>query len=233
MAYLHGEFRNTNNDLIRVEMKSPEGVAEYVIDEDTSQIHFAGDPIEITSECDSLFEVIIKKSAKITLVTTHYLGEYLFAANEKSVTVKIYKNDVIIFDGYVEPNTFSQPWAYEYETFDINCIDKLSCLQYEYPCRQTEYRTYKEQNNVYSFKKYLSDILPANTYWDNSKTTDGQPFDKNIFDMLGVSLNVFLGEDEEDMMNNEEILFEILQYLNLHIIQEGEDFIIFDWKSIY
>ena len=32
--------------------------------------------------------------------------------------------------------------------------------------------------------------------------------------------------------NFEEMLNEILKYLNLHMIQEGEDFYIFDWKTV-
>lgn len=228
-TYIHGTFKNINNDNIEVQIRSELGTKEYVIGEDdNSKLFFDVDPVTIETECEDMFTNIIKKSCKITLVTSLFLGDVLFAANEKSVTVKVFKNDNIIFDGFVEPNTYSQPWANQLETFEINCIDYLGCLQYEYITDTSNYANVKQQNNIYSFKHYLQDFLPSNTYWDKSKLVDNE----SVFEKAGVSLNVFLGDDEDDLMNNEEILKEILQYCNLHIMQEGSNFIIFDWNTI-
>lgn len=68
----------------------------------------------------------------------------------------------------------------------------------------------------------------GSVFYDMSKKVNGE----SALDKCGVSVQAFLGDGEDDVMNYEDILKELLQYLNLHIIQEGNRFYIFDWKSI-
>lgn len=229
-TYIHGSFRNRENQDIIVEIRSPYGLGEYTVGEnENSPIKFAKDPIEITTECEDMFTHVIKKECTITLVSSMFLGAMLFTGNDRNVTVKVYNGNFCLFSGYVKPKSFSQAWANEKEEFEINAVDYLSTLENHYLNDITSYKALKEQNNVLSFKEYLSRILPTYTWWDKSKTV---AVNGDVFDNLGVSMNVFLGDDEEKMMNNEEVLTTILTYLNLHIIQEGNNIFIFDWKTI-
>lgn len=232
MAYLHGTFKDRKDNTIEVQIRSNASGGTKVIGEDhNSQVFFSDDPIDITMECDDLFVPIIKKSCNINLITSIYLGDMVFAGNENDVTVKIFKNNKLIFSGFVEPNTYTQPYAYKLEEFTLNCIDYLSALQYKSFLGTSSYDALIADSNIYTFKEILQkiklDTYPQ-TYYDMSKTVSGQ----SALDVCGVSLNAFLGESEDDVMNYEDVLKEILQYLNLHIIQEGETFYIFDWKSI-
>jgi hypothetical protein len=70
-------------------------------------IYFSDEPITITQDVDDTFAQIIKTSATISLIAKEYIGDYIFTANDREIGVKIFKNDVYIFDGYVEPNTFN------------------------------------------------------------------------------------------------------------------------------
>lgn len=232
MAYLHGTFKDRKNNTIEVQIRSNASGGTKVIGENhNSEIFFSSDPIDITMECDDMFEHIIKKSCTINLITSIYLGDMVFAGNENDVTVKVFKNNSLIFSGFVEPNTYTQPYAYKLEEFTLNCIDYLSALQYKSLLGSTTYDALVADSNIYSFKQILERIgfnSYPQTYYDMSKTVNGQ----NAFDACGISLNAFLGESEDDVMTYEDVLKEILQYLNLHIIQEGETFYIFDWKSI-
>ena len=232
MAYLHGTFKDRKDNTIEVQIRSNASGGTKVIGEDhNSQVFFSDDPIDITMECDDLFVPIIKKSCTINLITSIYLGDMVFAGNENDVTVKVFKNNKLIFSGFVEPNTYTQPYAYKLEEFTLNCIDYLSALQYKSFIGNSSYDALIADSNIYTFKEILQkiklDTYPQ-TYYDMSKTVSGQ----SALDVCGVSLNAFLGESEDDVMNYEDVLKEILQYLNLHIIQEGETFYIFDWKSI-
>lgn len=229
--YLHGTFKNRDNDTIEVQIRSNKGQDEIIIGENhNSEVFFGDDPLEITQETDDLFQTIIKKSCTVNLVTSIYLAD-LFAANEEDVTISVFKNNTLIFKGFVEPNSYSQPWAYHLETFTLNCIDYLSTLQYKYPTDTKTYEQLLADNDIYSFTYYITDILSGfsnNILYDGSKTVGND----SALDKCGISYNVFLGDSEDDVMTNEEILNELLQYLNLHIIQEGDKFYIYDWKSI-
>lgn len=230
MIYITGSFKNIDNDNITVTFTRNAGrnLIYNIGEEDNADIYFAQDPVNIETECDDMFTTIIKKSCKVSLVTKIYLGDILFAGNETSVGCKIYKNNTLIFDGYVEPNTYTQQYAHQYEQFDVNCIDKLAILQYKYLTDLSSYEDLKSHDYDASFKYYIEQFLGTNVYWDRSKLVGND----SIFETAGAYINLFLGDTKDDLMNNEEILHEILQYCNLHIIQEADKFIIFDWNTI-
>ena len=72
----------------------------------------------------------------------------------------------------------------------------------------------------------------GNIFYDMSKVKNENNTVSSILEHAGISMNVFLGDGEDKIMNFEEMLNEILKYFNLHMIQEGEDFYIFDWKTV-
>lgn len=230
MITLTGTFKNIDNDTITVtfQRSSSSNITYNIGENSNSDIFFAADPVTINTECEDMFTTIMKKSCTVSLVTSMYLGDILFAENETSVTCQIYKNNTLVFDGYVEPNTYTQQYAHQFEQFDINCLDKLAVLQYKYITDTSSYEEIKSQDFDASFKYYIQNILGTNVYWDRSKYVGNN----DIFTAAGVFVNLFLGETKDDMMNEEEILHEILQYCNLHIIQEGSYFVIFDWSTI-
>lgn len=232
MSYLHGTFKDFNDKDIEVQISSKKGNKDIVIGNsaDNSDIYFSFDPVNITIQLDDMFQVILKKSARIILESKIYLGDVLFAGSVDDVSVKIYKDKKLVFDGYVEPNSFNQPWAYQLETFEINCVDKLALLQYKYWTDKQSYSSLLSDVNNYSFKEFLKKIEldTYNVFYDNSKNVNG----KDIWTTLGISMNIFLGDSEDKVMSYEEILTHILRYFNLHVIQEGSDLYIFDWQSI-
>lgn len=235
--YIHGEFKNSNNKTFSVHILKGDKSEEMIIGE--NGLFFSSDPLTINTTCDDTFTHIIKKSCTLTLLTDTYLGTYLFAEKEKDVVINIYEGNKCIFAGYVEPNIYTQPYANHYEEIQINCLDYLGTLQYCYLTDGTTYEEVVSNADIRSFYYFINkagligtelDIVgntTTKTYYDYSKKYTLP----NVFKEAYISENVFLGESEDDLMNNEEILFEILQYLNLHIIQEGFDFYIFDWKS--
>ena len=240
MAYLHGQFKDFADNTIEVQIRSKntEYVEYEISDSDLADIHFAEDPVEISCSIDDLFTHVIKKSCTINLVTKIYLGNSFFATNEDSVSVKVYKNNNLIFCGFVEPYTYSQGYAHVYDEFTLNCIDYMSVLQYKYLTDNHTWAELVAMTDIYSFNTYLDwfgfrEI--GNVFYDMSKTKEGE-YDwgtfYSILEHAGISMNVFLGDGEDKIMNYEEMLNEILKYFNLHMIQEGEDFYIFDWKTV-
>ena len=237
MAYLHGQFKDFADNTIEVQIRSKNTeYTEYEIsDTDLADIHFAEEPVEISCSIDNLFTHVIKKSCTINLVTKIYLGNSFFATNEDSVSVKVYKNNNLIFCGFVEPYTYSQGYAHVYDEFTLNCIDYMSVLQYKYLTDNHTWAELVAMTDIYSFNTYLDwmDFREiGNIFYDMSKVKNENNTISSILEKAGISMNVFLGDGEDKIMNFEEMLNEILKYLNLHMIQEGEDFYIFDWKTV-
>lgn len=234
---IYGTFKNINNETIEVEIINSSIEGDQVeIGEDG--LFFSGDPIHIESNNDDTFEHIIRKTATINLVTDRYVGNLFFAENSRSVSVEITKGNECLFYGFVDPNTFSQPFTNPLDVFSINCIDCLSTLQY-YNYKGSTIRNYKEKKltaTTISFMDMITGmfdntIKKGNIYYDTSKgRTSGTT--QNVFEQLGIAENVMYGDEFKDCWTDERTLNEILQYLNLHIVQDGKDYFIFDWNTL-
>lgn len=75
---------------------------------------------------------------------------------------------------------------------------------------------------------YVNAVYTPHVWYDQSKSYDSV---NNVFEKLMISESLMLGESEDDMWTVEEILEEVLRYLNLHIVQDGYDYYIFDWET--
>lgn len=241
---LKGEFSNKDN--IRYSVLIDNGIAdgkEIIIGQDG--IYFSAEPITIEEDIDSTFETIIRKSCTINLLTENFLGGELYAGNSRNIRANVRKGEEIVFAGYVEPNTFSQPFVSAVDEFSINCTDALSTLQY-YKYKDTTLKTFDEVlNNAKSanfkdmlvgmFSEFNALDIQGNSkpkiLYDMSKGVE-KGKESSIFRDLAISELYVLGEDFDSVWSNEEVLKEMLQYLNLHIRQEGINFYIFDWNTI-
>ena len=76
---------------------------------------------------------------------------------------------------------------------------------------------------------YIDQVATPHIWYDKSRQmTDGTV---NVFERLSISGGYLLGETEDDVWTYSEVLDAILKYLNLHIVQIGFDFYIFDWNT--
>ena len=232
-----GQFKDIDNSIITVNIVTENSTSTTrTIGE--NGLFFSGDPIHIETSIKDMFEHVIRKSATINLVTNSYVGSLFFANNSRSTTVEIKKGNTVLFKGYVDPNTYSQPWTNPLDEFEINCIDCLSTLQY-YNYKETtidNYKTNKQTASNVTFKSIIDNIFTdilgsGRIYYDKSKgITSGTT--QNVFTQLGISENVMYGEDFTKIWTQQATLEEMLRYLNLHIIQEGKDYYIFDWNTL-
>lgn len=235
---LSGTFLDINDTPIEVVIENKSIATSNIVigcAGDDANVFFADDPLTVDEGYDSTFDVMVQKSGKLTLLTkgdTNLVG-ILFANNQHNVTITINKGGDCVFYGFVEPNVYSQDYAEEYTQLDINFTDFLSTLQYGKLSDASTYNEAKQAASTLSFKDYIAamgffDI--GNVYFDkSSKVSDTET---DTLSGIGVSGSLFFGDTEDDEWTFEDILKEILKYLNLHIIQIGKDFYIFDWSTL-
>ena len=239
-----GQFRDINNTLYTVKILSDnDSSTTRTIGEDG--LFFAAEPVMINGESKDTFTQMLVKSCEINLVANDYIGDELWAANARSIVVNIFKEGTCIFAGYVEPNVFNQPFAKPLEEITLNCIDAISILQY-YNYKNAlpnNFDSIRQNTGTASFQDMLEDIFDLfdaldidgnhtiRLLYDKSKgLTQGN--ENTIFSDLGMAESYIVGEEIDDVWTQEEVLKEILKYLNLHIIQQGFDFYIFDWNTL-
>lgn len=235
---LSGTFLDINDTPIEVVIENKSIATSNIVigcAGDNTNVFFADDPLSVDEDYDSTFDVMVQKSGQLTLLTkgdTNLVG-ILFANNQHNVTITVNKGGDCVFYGFVEPNVYSQDYAEEYTQLDINFTDFLSTLQYGKLSDASTYNEAKQAASTLSFKDYIAamgffDI--GNVYFDKSSKVSGTETD--TLSGIGVSGSLFFGDTEDDEWTFEDILKEILKYLNLHIIQIGRDFYIFDWSTL-
>lgn len=248
--YIHGSFLSQQSDTITVHIVTGNDRTQTIeIGTEKADVYFSEDPAEIENEVNDTFDVLLRNSAKIRLLCGNLIKD-LFSTSCRDAVVNIYKNDTCIFAGFIEPQTLSQPYNDRWDELELNCIDALSALQY------SKYKNVGALGVIYAFVKaeaaqrsfydITTEILQGVTegldilgnqnikfWYDGSKAVDAQTANRyQVFKQLSISDLLFLGDDESDVWQQDEVLEELLKYLNLHIVQDGFNFYIFSWESV-
>lgn len=248
--YIHGSFLSQQGDTITVHIVTGNDRTQTIeIGTEKADVYFSEDPAEIENEVNDTFDVLLRNSAKIRLLCGNLITN-LFSTSCRDAVVNIYKNDTCIFAGFIEPQTLSQPYNDRWDELELNCIDALSALQY------SKYKNVGALGVVYAFVKaeaaqrsfydIATEILQGVTggldilgnqnikfWYDGSKAVDAQTANRyQVFRQLSISDLLFLGDDESDVWQQDEVLEELFKYLNLHIVQDGFNFYIFSWESV-
>lgn len=81
---------------------------------------------------------------------------------------------------------------------------------------------------------FITTPVTPHIWYDQSKsyTSPTRAAATTIFNALSINEGLVLGDDEKDLWDNEEILSEMLKYLDLHIVMVGCDYYIFDWATV-
>lgn len=248
--YIHGSFLSQQSDTITVHIVTGNDRTQTIeIGTEKADVYFSEDPAEIENEVNDTFDVLLRNSAKIRLLCGNLITN-LFSTSCRDAVVNIYKNDTCIFAGFIEPQTLSQPYNDRWDELELNCIDALSALQY------SKYKNVGALGVIYTFVKaeaaqrsfydIATEILQGVTegldilgnqnikfWYDGSKAVDAQTANRyQVFKQLSISDLLFLGDDESDVWQQDEVLEELLKYLNLHMVQDGFNFYIFSWESV-
>lgn len=248
--YIHGSFLSQQGDTITVHIVTGSDRTQTIeIGTEKADVYFSDDPAEIENEVNDTFDVLLRNSAKIRLLCGNLITD-LFSTSCRDAVVNIYKNDTCIFAGFIEPQTLSQPYNDRWDELELNCIDALSALQY------SKYKNVGALGVIYAFVKaeaaqrsfydIATEILQGVTggldilgnqnikfWYDGSKAVDAQTANRyQVLRQLSISDLLFMGDDESDVWQQDEVLEELLKYLNLHIVQDGFNFYIFSWESV-
>ena len=239
---LRGEFRNLSDELLTVLIKS--GGSGTVKEIGKDGLYFSSEPVLIEESIEDITEHVIRKSATINLVVSDYIGDILFTGAARDIVVNIWKGSECIFAGFVEPATYSQPFNSQTEEFTLNCTDFLSTLQYTSYKNivPLNYRQAVQEAGSTSFKQVIDGMFdtrglnlnnnqkPRLLYDQSKGTAKGK--EGTVFEELSISELFIIGKDEDSTWTNEDLLKEVMLYLNLHVRQEGLNFYIYDWDTL-
>ena len=244
--YIHGHFYNEKNERIEVRIVTHnDRTQELEIGGEGSGISWTDDPVEIESQVSDTFDVLLKHQATVRLLVKNFIPDF-FCASCRDAIINICREGECLFAGFIEPQTYSQPYNEEEDEIELNCVDALSALQYQRYRDGVSYSLAKRGAGQHTFEELIVGALLDLTqnliiegsytllfYYDGSKAVDKADSNQyEIFRQLSISDLLFLGDEEDDIWKQDKIIEELLRYLNLHILQVGFTFYIFSWESI-
>ncbi len=248
--YLHGHFYNQREERIEVHiLTGGDRTKETVIGEKNGELSFTDDPVELTSQVNDTFDHLLCQQATVRLLARNFVPDF-FCASCRDAVVNIYREGECLFAGFIEPQSYSQGYNEEFDEIELSCIDALTALQYakyrDVGSLGVLYNVVKAEAEQRTFLAMLKEILGGVTVeldivggnamrylYDGSKAVDDLAGNRYaIFGQLTVSELLFLGDEEDDVWQQDEVLEEILKYLNLHIVQDGFTFYLFSWESV-
>lgn len=248
--YLHGHFYNQREERIEVHiLTGGDRTKETVIGEKNGELSFTDDPVELTSQVNDTFDHLLCQQATVRLLARNFVPDF-FCASCRDAVVNIYREGECLFAGFIEPQSYSQGYNEEFDEIELSCIDALTALQYakyrDVGSLGVLYNVVKAEAEQRTFLAMLKEILGGATaeldivggnamryLYDGSKAVDDLAGNHYaIFWQLTVSELLFLGDEEDDVWQQDEVLEEILKYLNLHIVQDGFTFYLFSWESV-
>lgn len=248
--YLHGHFYNQKEERIEVHiLTGGDRTKETVIGEKNGELSFTDDPVELTSQVNDTFDHLLCQQATVRLLARNFVPDF-FCASCRDAVVNIYREGECLFAGFIEPQSYSQGYNEEFDEIELSCIDALTALQYakyrDVGSLGVLYNVVKAEAEQRTFLAMLKEILGGVTaeldivggnamryLYDGSKAVDDLAGNHYaIFGQLTVSELLFMGDEEDDVWQQDEVLEEILKYLNLHIVQDGFTFYLFSWESV-
>ena len=250
--YIHGQFINQKGNIITVEILSHgDRTEEKIIGTEAGGIYFQEDAVEITDEMNDTFDHLLRHSCTVRLLCRSFISDF-YNKSCRNTVVNVLRDGQIVFAGFIEPLVFSQGYNEEYDEVELNCIDVLSSLQYSRYLNVgtpgVEYATIKDNAEQKTFLQICSAILtiatesliisnaaqhPIRLYYDNSKAlSSDEAGPTSVFSQISISELLFLGDEEDDVWMQDAVLEEIMRYLDLHIVQDGEAFYIYAWETL-
>ena len=253
--YIHGYYYNQQGEKISVHIltggdRSEEIEIGATLDNgEDGDIFFTDDPVEITSQANDTFDHLLCYQASVRLLCRDYVPGF-FCNSCREAVVNIYRDNVCLFAGYIEPQAFSQGYNEEYDEVELTCIDCPSALQYSnyrgIGSLGVTYAAIKAKASQRTFYDILMEIMADATrgldivggrsilfFYDCSKAVDGTTAHQyTIFKDISINELLFLGEEEDDVWTQEDVVTEMLKYLDLHIVQDGFSFYVFSWDTV-
>lgn len=172
------------------------------------ELYLSGDePIVIKYDGDSnIFKPVMQSSATINVVTDEPLLD-MYTGQLNDVYVKIFRDGVLFWYGFLTPNVYSQEYEACLNEFQLEFIDTLAHL---------EDIKFEQIGYFQSFYQYISNVIDR---IDTQKVIDGFVFQDNLpidIKTMGVLERNFIDEtadEDEGAMTCREVLESIMMWI--------------------
>ena len=193
----------------------------------TTEIALSAKPVVITQKSDGLFSEIKPLGCTIEILSA-YIYPDMYATNERNVEVLVYAGSTAIFEGYLTPYAYDQPYANVLDTIQLEAVSKLSTL------KDIDYSLVSDEPKIVSFKDILWHLFidGAGYSQDTLKIYYTMGIDKRLSFFKISEANFFDNDDNRTPWKMEEVLSQICRYLGVTCVEYNASIYIIDYQHI-
>ena len=179
-------LENHTNKLYRVELITNKD------DSDTHELQLSyKSPVIIETDSEGIFSPIKARSCTITILTDEVIPDLYTPENQGiSVVVKNITDNEIVFEGFVTPIAYSQPYAKSLDTLELEVIDGISSL------KNIPYTQISNTRTIKTVQEILYKVFEKTGY-SGDLYCMYDSLDGNDFSLLKLSESNFFDDDEE------------------------------------
>lgn len=238
---IEGEFNNYKNDktytltIYKVGqdvLEEPiiiekDGVVDY--DRTENLIFFASDPVTLSCDYSDTFNHVIIKTATVRLVSNFNLKDLVLASNNREIRLTISEGQDTLFSGFVEPLSFNEPYANNWETIEISATDNLATTQYiEYPKLISS--TLDQMDTFTNIISNIASWIGLTVEYDGLD----EEINREIYSKLSstkLSNSLWVGDSIDDHMMCYDVLEQIGKYWGIWFIEDNGKLRCFNWHN--
>lgn len=167
--------------------------------------------------------------------------EDLYTENEQDFIVKFYKNNKLIFNGFLKPDGIFQSYTRDEWIISLDCVDGLGALENLSFVKESGFRfngKLKALDIIYNCLKRTSIIMPINT--SINILYNGLTYSDNLDILTKIYLNSdrFFKNDSQStgdgtLMSCEEVLKSVLDIFSACITQEDGEWYIYKSDEVF
>lgn len=223
--FYYSTFKDVDGNSFRIEIYK-----DSEIEVSSTELLLSGDTAQIECESESLFTPVKVSSLSVNALTKNVLAD-LYTAKANEISVKVYKNSVLFWFGYLSPNVYSSDYINETNLLSLEFVDTLSQLDY------FKYKYIQDNtSHIQTFYSIITSILDRidpekiinEIYLSNSVQVDGE--NDVLRKMMIQERNFFDEANEADTCKG--VLYEIIKYLSMSMIQYENKYLILDYDAI-
>lgn len=244
MAYSE-RYNFTFNETI--DRRNPTSLNDYevkILEKDyvgtSEEILAIENPVQInyTNSSDKIFEPLNGSEATLNLIATEeFQLEDLYTEDELRWLVEIYRNNSIIWRGFIIPDGCQESFTFTPYTISVNAVDTLGLLKNLAYVQNSGDFWLGKQSFIEVIYNCLNRVqLPniniytcVNLYEDTYPTTDAS----DPLALTFVNAERFLNEDGIDPMNCDEVLKNVMHLWTAKIIQSEGDWYVYRPSELF
>lgn len=190
-----------------------------------TELTLSSNPVIISQESDGLFSSIKPSRCTVEVVAAEVYTE-LFAYDNQSLELYIYRDNLRIFEGFVTPYIYNQPYANYLDVIQVEAVSKLSTL------KDIDYYTITENLNITSVANILKHLFINGAKYnpDTFEVRYMLSYSESLADFKISEGNFFDDDDTHTPWKMEDVLSEICKYFGVSCFEwEGVIFLVDYW----